>query len=417
MVERLSTNQVFQMFGGHIAANQKKLIDISKKINLNKKFTNPMEDPVGIVSSLQARGKMVDNDQSQRSRLTAKSELESAEVALSSMKDIMDRMKEVAITGGNDSLDADARALMIQEIRAMGNSIVQLANSKSGGKYIFSGEQSDVQTLQMSDGADFATAVYKNGQDNGKQRNIEGITSSVDAYNSFINTAQTASIDSKVISPILASSGTLDITVNDGSGNQTAFSVNLTAGDNLTTIITKINTAFTIAGGLGAIAQQSPANYLNLNTSLVTGNTPGEDAFIKILQSSGTNLTNELHIKKQMQKGGEQGMLRTISDLETAFQTDDTVTIRALLKKIDANIGNLISLRGEIGSTVKQVESLDEYSGNLNVTLTNDASIIEDLDFIGATQELSAAQVALQSSVQTTSSYFQQSLFRFLGGG
>ncbi len=174
MVDRLSTNLIFSLLGQNITDGQKTVIDLSKKINSGKKFTSPYDDPVGLIGAISTQGRILSNDQSTRDRIQSKSQLEGAEIALRSMHDITDRINELTVRAANDSASSDERNIIANELRSLISSFTQLTNTKVGDKYIFSGQQSDLQTIRLNDGANYNTAVYKHNQDNGKQRIIDG---------------------------------------------------------------------------------------------------------------------------------------------------------------------------------------------------------------------------------------------------
>lgn len=415
MVERLSTAQIFTMLNSHIVYNQGRMIELSKQINLGKKFTEAYEAPVGVINSIQTSGKILQTEHEQRARFTARNDLELAEVNLSTMKDMMDRIKELTIQGGNDLYDAASRSNITDEIRSLGETLVQLANSKAGSRYVFSGTQSQEPTMRLNTGADFATTIYKNGIDNGAERFVDRIQSSISLYDTFISDAKTAVLESKVMSPTLTSTGPLTIEIDDGNGTLTNFTANLSAGDDLGAIIGKINAAFTLAGGVGSLATQDPVGYLKLDTGLVTGSTPGKKAKIHVLQSSSTSVTNELYIKKQINYGKEQGIMKTLSLLEAAFSADDTSSIRGLIDDIEFNTNELIALRSDVGSFIKEIETLDANSDDALIKLNQDLSVIEDVDYLQASVDLSNIQAALTTSIQTGSNFFSQTLSNFLG--
>lgn len=415
MVERLSTHLVFSLLSRQVVDNQKEIIDLSKKINEGKKFTNSYDDPVSLIGAIETDGRLLENNQGIRSRNNAIAELEASEVSLRTMNDIMNRVKEIAIRASNGSTSADERILFKNELRTLGESVVQLANSKHGDKYIFSGQQSDLQTVRLTNGAPFSSAIYKHNQDNGKERNIDGLQTSTNIQDTLIGEAQSAQLQSSVINPVTTVNGNLVFTVNDGNGTVTNFTAAITAGDDLSAVITKINTAFTTAGGLGAIAQESPSGYLNMDTSLITGNTASSLAQISLDKTSTTALTNELHIKKQDYYGKEIGILRTLASLETALGANDDTTIRNLLDGVEFNLAQLNSSISNVGLLISQAERFNSTAEDLDIKLQTDLSAIQDLDMIEANVKLSNAQVALQTAVRTSSNFFNYSLVNFLG--
>lgn len=415
MVDRLSTNMVFSLLSQQVSDNQKEIINLSKKINEGKTFVTTYDDPVALIGSVETGGRILENKQVNRNLDYSISELESAETPLRSINDILDKVKEIALRSSNGSTSADERIIYKNELRTLGETIVQLANTKVGDKYIFSGHQSDLQTLRLNDGAPFDTAIYKHNQDDGKERYINKQLTSVGLKEALVGDPSSAHLQSLVINPVSSVSGDLVFSVNDGNDNVTNFTASIAPGDNLNTIITKINTAFTTAGGLGALAQESPAGYLSLDSSLITGNLANSKAMISIDKSSTSALTDELHLKKQKVFGTEMGIMNTLANLETALSSNDENSIRGLLDNIDFNLTQINSKISTVGLLVGQAQMFKLSADDLNIKLESDLSAIQDLDMIEANVKLSNAQSALQTSIRTSSNFFSYSLSNFIG--
>lgn len=414
-MERLSTNMVFSLLSRQVADNQKEIINLSRKINEGKNYVTTYDDPVGIINLVETGGRILENNQFDRVLDYSVFELESAEAPLRAMNEILTKIKEIALRASNGSTSGEERIIYKNELRTLGDSLVQLANTKVGGKYIFSGQQSDLQTIRLNQGAPFNTAIYKHNQDNGEERYIQQQPSSVNLKDELVGLSSSASMTSSIINPVTTVSGDLVFSINDGNNNVTNFTASISAGDDLNAIITKINTAFNTAGGLGAIAQNSPNGYLNFDTSLITGNSSNSQAMISIDKSSSSDLSDQLHIKKQKIFGSEMGIMNMLSNLETALSNNNDAGVRNLLENIDFNISQVNAKISTVGLLVSQAEMFQSASEDLNIKLEGDLSATQDLDMIEANVKLSNAQNALQTSIRTASTFFNYTLSNFIG--
>lgn len=413
-MDRLSTNLIYNLLGNNVIGKQNEIFKLTKQINSGKKFTAPEDDPVGIIGSIDTQGRIKRNDQGIRDRNTLTTDLESQEVAISTINDITDRIHEIAIAGASDTIAANERLILKDELRSLGETIVQLVNSKNGDKYIFSGKQSDLQTLRLEDGGSFDQIVYKHNQDNGEERFVNNIRSSVSLKDALISNASSAVLTNNTINPIASTAGNLVFEINDGSSNVYNFTAAISSGDDLSTVISKINTAFTASGGTGSLATESPSGYLKLDTANITGSTASSSAKISLKSSSTKALTNEIGISKKDYFGKEMGLLKTISTLETALSSNDSSTIRNSLDTLKFNSIQLNSVRSDIGLLVAQAERLNTASDDLDIKLQSDLSIVQDIDMIDANIRLANSQSALQTAIQITSSFFSRSLSDFL---
>jgi flagellar hook-associated protein 3 len=415
MVGRLSTNMIFSILSQQVSDSQKAIMDLSKKINEGKKFVTPYDDPVALINSVQTGGRILENNQSNRILDYSISELEATETPLRSMNDVLGRIKEIALRASNGSTSSEERVIYKNEINTLGNTLIQLANTKVGDKFIFSGEQSDFQTIRKDEGASFDKVIYKHNQDNGKERSINMQPTSISIKDEFIGQKKSATLASSIINPVSSNGGNLIFSVNDGNDNITNFTATISPGDDLIAIINKVNLAFTSAGGSGAIAQESPAGYLNFDTVLISGNTPNSKSMISLDKTSTSSLTDELYLKKQKSFGSEKGIMNMLASLETALSANDESGVRSLIDNIDFNLGQINSKISSIGLLVAQAQMFKASADDLNIKLENDKSQIEDLDMIEANLKLSNAQSALQTSIRTSSNFFSYSLSNFIG--
>jgi flagellar hook-associated protein 3 len=414
MVDRLSTGLMFRLLGNQITDNQTRVFNLSKQINSQKKFATSYDDPVALIGAIGVQGRILQNDQGIRNRIQSQTELDAAEVSINGMNNILGRVKEITLAAANDTLGPSERQNYADELKTLVQSFTQYVNNKVGDVYIFSGQQGDLQTIRLQDNAPYNTAVYKHNQDDTKQRVVDGVTTSIDLYNALTAQASSARLESTVINPMASSTGNLDFEINDGNNNITSFSANISNGDDLSTIITKINTAFTTAGGAGSIAHESPAGYLKMDTALITGSAASEDAKIQVMKSSDSTLANQLYIKKQINRGQEAGVYNTFQALDNALRSSDTTAIRGLITNLEFNLGQVNTALSKVGLAVGQIDRLNSSSDDLDIKLQADLSEAQDIDFVKANLDMTNAQAALQTSIQTSSNFFNQTLSRFL---
>lgn len=405
---------MFHLLGRQISENQNKVMLLSKQLNSQKKFATAYDDPVALIGAIGVQGRILQNEQETRNRGQGNTELDAAEVSINGMNNILGRVKEIALSAANDTLGASERENYANELTTLVQSFTQFANNKVGNTYIFSGQQGDLQTIRLQSNAPYNTAVYKHNQDNGQQRIIDGITTSIDFQDALTAQASSAKLESTIINPIAASSGNLDFEINDGNDNVINFTANISSGDTLATIISKINTAFTTAGGVGSLAQESPAGYLKMDTALITGSTAAEAAKIQVMKTSDSTLANQLYIKKQINRGQEAGVYNTFQSLDNALRSSDTAALRSLLTDVEFNLGQMNTALSKVGLAIGQINRQNTASDDLDIKLQADLSESQDIDFVKANLDMTSAQAALQTSIQTSSNFFNQTLSRFL---
>lgn len=405
---------MFNLLGDQITTNQRSVFDLSNQISTQKKFVHAYEDPSAATQAMMLNTRLSETDQRVRDRVQAKQELEAGETALRGMESILQRIREIVVAAGNDTNGSNERAAYLTEVKSLIDSYGSLVNTKVADKYIFSGQQSDLMTLRV-DSANYSSSVFKHNQDDSRQRQIDEIISSVDIKDAIISSASSAKMTSGVINPtITGAGGDLDFEVNDGSGNSYSFTATINTGDEISDIIAAINAAFAGAGGAGTIAQESPSGYLNLDTALITGSTAGNDASIRLASSTDTDLANELYLRKQTFNGKDAGVYNNFETVVTALANNDADALRNLIDDLDFNLDQVNDLTATVGLRISRIENMDGIADDKNIALQSSLSAVQDLDMIKASLDIANAQARLETSIQTTSNFFSQSLRDFL---
>lgn len=109
-----------------------------------ERVSMPSDDPVAYAAKVRADHSLALIDK--RSELATKvsGELQVAEGALSTGVDLLALARESAVAGSNDTLDAGARKLLAQQVNAVREEMIGIANTRYGTKYLFAGTKTDV---------------------------------------------------------------------------------------------------------------------------------------------------------------------------------------------------------------------------------------------------------------------------------
>ena len=137
---RISTAQYYRVNAEQMQARQNKVAETQAKLGSGKQILHPSEDPnkADLISRLesakQRQGVYSKNVDAAETRLTAE------ETVLTSMTHIMQRITELAVQAGNDTLSAGDRDVIGAEIKALRSELLNLSNTQDlNGNYIFSG--------------------------------------------------------------------------------------------------------------------------------------------------------------------------------------------------------------------------------------------------------------------------------------
>jgi len=139
---RISTAQYYKTNADQLQARQNKVAEVQAKLGSGKQLLHPSENPskADLISRLESgkerQAVYSKNVDAAQTRLT------SEEAVLTSMTRIMQRITELTVQGGNDTLAAEDRAVIAAEVKALRDELLNLANTQDiNGNYIFSGNK------------------------------------------------------------------------------------------------------------------------------------------------------------------------------------------------------------------------------------------------------------------------------------
>ena len=236
---RISTAQYYRVNAEQMQARQNKVAESQAKLGSGKQMLHPSEDPskADLISRLESarerQGVYSKNIDAAETRLT------SEETVLTSMTRIMQRITELTVQAGNDTLAAADRAVIGAEVRAMRDELLKLTNTQDlNGNYIFSGNKVDSPAFVES-----ATGVVSYNGDYGRLE---------------LNVSDVRKMTINTLGPELFSADDfaalddlfLRLTTDDGAGIRSSLTTLNTISDRLTT------SYGTMAGRIVAIETQ-----------------------------------------------------------------------------------------------------------------------------------------------------------------
>jgi flagellar hook-associated protein 3 FlgL len=147
---RIGTLQMFRQGVNSILDQQTQLAHTQNQLSTGKRIVNPSDDPIGSAQLIGLSESLRVTEQYQRNGQMARFRLEQEDVVLGSVVDNLQRARELAVQGLNDSNSVKERTAIALEVRQILAEVLALANRKDGnGQYLFSGFQ--VRTEPFAD--------------------------------------------------------------------------------------------------------------------------------------------------------------------------------------------------------------------------------------------------------------------------
>ncbi|GBE01026.1 flagellar hook-associated protein 3 [bacterium BMS3Bbin06] len=147
---RLSTFILHDRLIDAFQDNFLRLFKAQESLATGKKINRPSQDTIGSARALAYRVSISASEQYKRNINEARSYLESIEGVLSNASSIFSRAKEITIGAMNAVKAPEDRAVMAKEVEEMRNGLRDLANTRSQGRYIFSGFLTNTETFDIN---------------------------------------------------------------------------------------------------------------------------------------------------------------------------------------------------------------------------------------------------------------------------
>ncbi len=141
---RISTTQIFQQRVDAMLAQQAKLSRTELQLATGKRLVSPSDDPAASLRNLQLGERKTQNVQFLENLDLAQGRLELAEGALASSVNILQRVRELAISASNATMSPNDLQAVEVEVRSLLDGLVAAGNTRNAnGEYMFAGYQTD----------------------------------------------------------------------------------------------------------------------------------------------------------------------------------------------------------------------------------------------------------------------------------
>jgi flagellar hook-associated protein 3 FlgL len=173
---RVSDRQRFWLTDYHVGKARQENTESLAMLSSQKRINALHDDPIGVAKSIGHRANLEKVQDYKKTIDYSKGFVEMTETAIGGITEGLSRIHELSIAMANDTYAQDSRESTVKEIREITAHIVQLANSKYNGRYVFSGFRTNVPALDQ-DGyylGDDGQIFLEIDQDSFKKINLSG---------------------------------------------------------------------------------------------------------------------------------------------------------------------------------------------------------------------------------------------------
>ena len=156
---RVSTSQMFARGLAALQSQQAGLSRTQQQVASGQRILQPADDPTGAKRVIDLERGIALSKQYEDNGNLARSRLEREESALVGVRDVLDKVRELALQGNNATISAPDRAAIARELQVQLEQLVAVANTQDGnGEYLFSGFATRTQpfSLAPAGGASYA---------------------------------------------------------------------------------------------------------------------------------------------------------------------------------------------------------------------------------------------------------------------
>lgn len=151
---RISTSTIYAAGLQSIQNQTVELLRVEQQMATGRRVLSPEDDPIAASSVLDLIQYQGVNNQYKINADNAKSALEMEETALSSITELIQNVKVLAVSAGTPSMSQSNLASIATEVVASYQQLLGYANQKDGqGQYLFSGYKGATQPFQQLSGA------------------------------------------------------------------------------------------------------------------------------------------------------------------------------------------------------------------------------------------------------------------------
>lgn len=159
---RISTATLRETGIINMMSRQVEMNDTQEKIASGLQLLKPSDDPAAMARVLDYKASIAANTQYQKNISAIELRLNNEDTALDSASNILNRVRELTLTGLNASYNGSDREAIGREIHEMTQALMDIANTKNhSGDYIFSGSKSDTKPFDFDSSSTVPTVVYQ----------------------------------------------------------------------------------------------------------------------------------------------------------------------------------------------------------------------------------------------------------------
>lgn len=397
---RISTQAYFANAIAGMLEQQSTLSKVQNQVSTGRRVNTPADDPIAAVHILELERAAAESDQYGKNTDIVRSRLNLEEQALADVGSLLQRVREIAVSGANTATlsDNDRRSLAV-ELQGRLEELQGIANRRdSNGEYMFSGFSTLTQPFVRTGGA----VAYVGDQGN-RLVQVDSTQKIADGH----------------------SGGYTFMDITEGNGTFTTAATGTNTGNANIDAGSVVNTGAWVPDDYTLTFTTAAAWEVRdgLNNLVTSGAyTPGGSIAFNGVQVTvaGTPAAGDSF---SIDQAGSEDIFTTMQDIITALNAPaSTPAARARLstamanslEQIDTTTDHFLGVRAEVGARLSALDEVENAREVHKIDLQSSLSDLRDLDYAEALARMNQQIVGLQAAQLSYSQISQLSLFNYL---
>lgn len=397
MINRISTSLAQQLGINSILSQQAQVNQTQQQISLGKRILTPSDDPAGSVYILDLNQSISRTEQFQSNIEYARNRLSLSDSTLQNVTNSLQRVRELAIQGFNDTNTAEDRSFIAQEMFQRLDELLALSNTKdANGDFLYAGFKSQTQAFTGS----ASTGMFSYQGDQGQRLIQIGENRSLADNNSgaevFFNLKDKNGNPEDMFSTLYGLA--TDLASNRPAAEETVLTFDPVTlpSDDETISVNGIVYEFDTDGGVTApniaVDILSATNADDIAAAL--------QGVLAVNDLSVTAVATNNQIVITANTPGEGELTIDASSTSTASATSVSIPLYDRLDQLDTALNRVLDVRAQIGARLNVIDSQDEINQDFILSMRQTKSQVEDIDMAEAISRFNLQAVALQAAQQ-----------------
>ena len=184
---RITNRMMSNNYLSNMSRNLSNLNTINNQLSTGKLINRPSDNPYKTARSMQLTTAIDSNKQYKTNIQDATNWLDATDDALSSLTNVLQRVRELMVSSGNAAYGSDEKRAIKDEMNEKVNEIAQILNTNFDGKYIFGGSKGSTKPIGTDKNIITGNNSLHLSGNNGEVLNIDNLDEDVQNQINMIN--------------------------------------------------------------------------------------------------------------------------------------------------------------------------------------------------------------------------------------